>query len=142
MFLVYVLINRMTSFLKLLFVYFVLIFALAGSVFAQTPISTITTSPTPVVISDYAKDVKDGEKETANDVEAQNNQKDVEDNEDIEAQEETEPTEPVEAIELKEAVEPQEAVENESEEGKSGGEGSSEGSGQKSDEQQSTTNEK
>ena len=93
-----------------------------------------TTSPvvSATAISDYAKDVKDGEKGTANDVEAQNNQKDIADNENIEAQEETEAVEPVEAIEPEEAVEPQEAVENESEGDSSGGKSSSEGSKQES----------
>jgi len=104
-------------------------------VHAQTPTASPSDTSTTTVISDYAKDVQNGEKGTVNDVEAQNNQKNVADNEYIGAQEETEAVEPVEKIEPKEAVEPQEAVENESE-----GSGGSAGSSQKPEGQQHGTN--
>lgn len=104
-------------------------------VHAQIPSASPIDTSTTTVISDYAKDVQSGEKGTVNDVEAQNNQKNVADNETIGAQEETEAVEPVEKIEPKEAVEPQEAVENESE-----GSGGSAGSSQKPEGQQPGSN--
>lgn len=118
----------------------VALFILVSAAHAQTPSTSVSIAPLVApsgttganVQSDYAKDVTDGEKGTANDVEAQNNQKDVADNENVEAQEETEAAEPVEAIEPAEAEEPQEALENESEGEKSGGESSPEGSEQES----------
>ncbi len=119
---------------------FLIIIASISIVHAQTPVILPSSTNTTTVVSDYAKDVRNGEKGTANDVEAKNNQKDIADNENIEAQEETEAVEPIEKIEPKEAVEPQEAVENESEGDKSGGGTSFEGSIQKSDEQQPGTN--
>ncbi len=78
------------------------VWALFGltTVFAQTP--TVTGSP---IISDYAKDVQDGEKMSVDDQIAQNNQKEIKDVEDVEGREE------VEDVEVKEKVEPQEAVE-------------------------------
>lgn len=87
-----------------------------STILAQTP-KTSTPSATPdttLVISDYAKDVQDGERETANDVDAQNNQKHTKENEDVEGREEIEDVETHEAIEPEEAVEPKE-VENETE---------------------------
>lgn len=111
---------------KILFGFSVLALALllnltrSSTVSAQL-LATGSSTPNPTgittVISDYAKDVQDGERETANDKDAQNNQKDVADNENVEGKEETE------------TVEPQEAIESE-------GGTSSEGSGQKSGEQQ------
>lgn len=114
---------------------FVLIVAGVSVVHAQTPIASPSDTNTATVISDYAKDVQSGEKGTVNDVQAQNNQKNIADNENIQAKEETETVETVEKIEPKEAVEPQEAVENEN-----GGSGGSEGSGIKSEGQQPGAN--
>ncbi len=48
----------MTSFLKLSFVSLVLVFALAGSAFAQAPKVNIPKPESGMVQSDYAKDVQ------------------------------------------------------------------------------------
>lgn len=83
--------------------------------YAQT--QAISPNPTGsiMVISDYAKDVKEGKNSLLNDTAAQNNQKDVKNNENIEGKEETEMVETVENIEPQEALEPQENIENDSE---------------------------
>ena len=114
-----------------------LFFVSAGIIYVRAQTDTPSTiSPTVpaalIIVSDYALDVQQGKQSVNNDVEAQNNQKDVTDNESIEAHEETEAVEPVEKIEPKEAVESQEAIENESEGEKNEGESGSEGLKQES----------
>lgn len=96
----------------------VIILILPGysTILAQSPVaSTASAAPnTTSIISDYAKDVQDGEQANANDVDAQINQKGAKDNENTAGKEEGEDVETKEAIEPKEAVEPAE-VENETE---------------------------
>lgn len=116
----------------------ILILSGYSTILAQTPTASTSsaTRDTTPVISDYAKDVQDGEQATANDVDAQNNQKHAKENEDIEGKEEVEDVETHEAIEPQEAVEPKE-VENETE---NDGKKSDNGSKQNGDSQQSGSN--
>ena len=86
------------------FVIVALFFVSAGIVYVRaqtdTPSAISPTVPTPsITVSDYALDIQQGKQSVNNDIEAQNNQKDVADNESIEAHEETEAVEPVEKIE-------------------------------------------
>ncbi len=69
------------------------LFLLVSVVHAQIPSTTVSTTPSGVpslaapsgtsIQSDFAKDVQDGERNTANDQQAQQNQKDEKDNENI-----------------------------------------------------------
>lgn len=86
---------------------------------AQSPASGTPSANTAPIISDYAKDVQDGEKAIVNDINAQNNQKGAKDNENTSGKEEGGDTETQDVIEPKEAVEPRE-VENETESENSG----------------------
>ncbi len=85
-------------------------------------LSTITATGSAIVISDYALDIQNGQKDIANDSQAQQNQKDEQDNENVNTQEVDQEgvkgTESKDKIEPKEAVEPKE-VETEGEESKS-----------------------
>ena len=105
-------------------------------VLAQTTSSASSTQTGSTVISDYAKDVQEGEKDTANDQDAQNNQKGAKENENTEGKEEGENTNINEQVEHQEAVEPKE-VENES-----GGDGSSVNSDKQGSNQESKSEER
>jgi len=98
----------------------ILLLVASTTLVSNSKVSAQTASPNPTtVVSDYALDVQNGEKDTANDIDAQNNQKGAKENENTEGKEEGENTETNEQVEHQEAVEPKE-VENKTE-----GEGSS-----------------
>lgn len=101
-------VNLMTSFLKLLVVSFVLVFALVTSVFAQSPSPVVPTPEPGFNQSDFAKDVSGGIQAIKNDNDGQNNQNEIDENEFDEGQQENENTNVDEQIDQDEAQENQE----------------------------------
>ncbi len=80
------------------------------SISAQSPNSTSSANEN--VMSDYAKDVSEGEHATANDIDAQNNQKGAKENENTEGNEEGENVETQEGINSNESHESQNKLES------------------------------